>query len=126
MRENLKKSGRQVTPADKARGLRIKTARTKRELTQEQLADMLGVSNGLVGQWETGSTKLTAQKAAILERTLGVSMSWLLTGDDPNEIPRAQTETERSALEAFRSIPVESQETVLAMIQAAAKTLSRD
>lgn len=110
-----------ITEADKARGRRIARARTNMELTQTELADMLGVSAGLVGQWETGKTGLTAKKAALLERLLKVPMTWLLTGDDPAENRKAQTETELEQLELLRGIPIEKQEQFMHIVRSAAK-----
>ncbi len=114
-----------ATEADRERGRRIAKARTKIELTQAELADKIGVSAGLVGQWETGSTGLTPKKAALLERVLKVSMTWLLTGNDPDQTRRAQTETELEQLALIRSVPIENQEKFLEIVRSAAKAFSK-
>lgn len=114
-----------VTEADRARGRRIAKARTKLELTQAELADKIGVSAGLVGQWETGSTGLTPKKAATLERVLQVSMTWLLTGDDTDQTRRAQTEPELELLQLLRSVPMENQDIFLEIVKSTAKTFSK-
>lgn len=64
-------------------GLRIKQARLARKpkVTQQQLADEVGVSRPAVTQWETGETKtLEGENLVRVARALGVSADWLLYG----------------------------------------------
>jgi len=119
------KTPRIITERDRARGRRIAQARTKKELTQVQLADIVGVSVGLAGQWETGATTLTPQKAEKLAEALGVSMAWLLTGDDESERMTAQTEPEQKMLEIFRLIPADRQSDLAALVEQAAKMMTK-
>ena len=116
---------REITEQDRARGRRIAHARTKRELSQAELADKVRVSVGLVGQWETGATGLTPRRAAALEKELGVSMTWLLTGDDPQQTRRAQTETEQEQLDLLRGVPIDRQEEFMEIVRSPAKALSK-
>ncbi|WP_081472593.1 helix-turn-helix domain-containing protein [Komagataeibacter europaeus] len=125
MTDTARSHSRPITEQDRARGRRIAQARTKKELTQVQLADMVGLSGGLVGQWETGKVTLTAKNAAKLEKILEVPMAWLLTGDDPHEKRLAQTQTEQEYLDVIRDIPVDQQEAFLSMVRAAASMISK-
>ncbi|QRV01534.1 helix-turn-helix transcriptional regulator [Arcanobacterium phocisimile] len=61
---------------------RLKTARTKKNITQEQLADLLGVSRQAVSKWENGSGYPEVEKLVLLARELTVSLDDLfaLTG----------------------------------------------
>lgn len=54
-----------------------------RGLTQERLAGRLEVSVGLVGQWETGKTKLTEDKLHLLALALQCDAGDILSRD-PN------------------------------------------
>jgi DNA-binding transcriptional regulator YdaS (Cro superfamily) len=42
-----------------------------KQSTQLQLAEALGVSQGLISQWVLGKTKITPQKAIEIERATG-------------------------------------------------------
>jgi transcriptional regulator with XRE-family HTH domain len=50
-------------------GTRIRAARRDRNLTQDELADQVGVSRSAVAQWETGRT---GQVTGNLSRIAGV------------------------------------------------------
>jgi transcriptional regulator with XRE-family HTH domain len=58
----------------------LKAARIGHGLSQEDLADKLGVSNGAVGNWETGPTIPRPQMLRKIEELLGVKIEKLLTG----------------------------------------------
>lgn len=59
-------------------GKRIKELRRKRDLTQEKLADYLGVTYQSVSKWETGVTFPDLSLIVPLSRVLGVSTDELL------------------------------------------------
>lgn len=61
-------------------GARIKERREYEKLSQQSLAEMLGVSRGAVAQWEAGNNDPTIDKIAALANALHVSVEWLLTG----------------------------------------------
>lgn len=57
-----------------ALGQLIRNARESKDLSQEELAELLGVSKGWVGQVETGRiNRPRAQYLALLEQHLGIS-----------------------------------------------------
>ena len=76
-------------------GQRIKQARLAhkpRKMTQQQLADAVGVSRPSVTHWETGDSRmLEGDNLVRAARALGVATEWLLygTGPGPGE-PRAE------------------------------------
>jgi len=87
---------------------------------------MLGVTKGLIGQYEIGFTTPRAQKLSELAGLLNVTVEYLLTGDDPDEKVRAQTTTERAALQLLRAMHPDQHAAVLAMMQGLAGKLSKD
>lgn len=66
-------------------GKRIKELRRKRDLTQEKLADYLGVTYQSVSKWETGVTFPDLSLIVPLSRVLGVSTDELLGAREVDE-----------------------------------------
>ncbi len=63
---------------------RIARLRHARGLSQEQLAEALGVSRQAISKWETGQANPDIRYLAALSRLLGVTADTLLCGDPPN------------------------------------------
>ena len=59
-------------------GNRLKGLRNKKGMTQKELADMLGVTDGAVGMWERGRREPGGDKLLQLARIFGVSVDYLL------------------------------------------------
>ena len=57
---------------------RLRQLREDRDMTQAELAAMLGTTRKQVGKYETGRQEMTAGKLAALCRALGVSADYLL------------------------------------------------
>lgn len=62
---------------------RLKQYRRDKNLTQQQLADMLGVSNKTVSRWESGGGYPDIPLLVPLARALGVTVDDLLEGEKP-------------------------------------------
>ena len=62
----------------KAIGRRVKFARIRAELTQEQLAERVGLSIAYLSNIETGSTKVSLSTVVKLANTLGVTLDDLM------------------------------------------------
>lgn len=63
----------------------IRNARRNKGYTQEQLAKLMGVSQGAITQWETGATHPSFTLIPKLAGVLGISIDELVrggTGDD--------------------------------------------
>ena len=66
-------------------GEKIAKARREKRLTQEELADRLGVSRQAVSKWESGAALPETDKLARLSGLLGVSCDYLLCDDAAEE-----------------------------------------
>lgn len=80
----------------------IAAKRRGQNLTQEQLAGKLGVSNKTVSKWETGKTMPDYSVVELLCRTLHVSVSELIAGEEKEPDPNAQSCKEDMALLAYK------------------------
>ena len=69
-------------------GARIATLRRSRDMSQEALARVLGVSPSAVGMYEQGRREPSAALLVALSKTFGVSTDYLLTGR-PNQAEEA-------------------------------------
>ena len=69
---------------------KILYCRKRAGLSQEVLAERLGVSRQAVSKWETGEAAPEAGRLTALAAELGVSVDWLLSEDGPEQT-RAQS-----------------------------------
>lgn len=65
-------------------GKRLKALRKKAGLTQEALAEIIGVNNNAVSRWENNIDMPKTLKIIALAKALGVSEAQLLNDDSPN------------------------------------------
>lgn len=72
---------------------KILYCRRKASLSQEALAERIGVSRQAISKWETGEASPEITKLPLLAQTFGVTADWLLSGDDPagETTPEAET-----------------------------------
>ena len=59
-------------------GENLKNIRKQRGITQEELAEMLGVSRQAISKWESDSGYPETQKLLVISKTLQVSIDYLL------------------------------------------------
>lgn len=78
---------------------------------------MLAITAGAVAQYETGRNLPKLMRLERIALVLDVTTEWLLTGDEPEELVKAQTKSEESALRLIRALPAEHQATALAMLE---------
>ncbi|MEM9787378.1 MAG: helix-turn-helix transcriptional regulator [Pseudomonadota bacterium] len=62
-------------------GDRLAGAREAAGLTQKDFADRLGVKQGVIANWEDDIKEPRANRLQMMAGLLGVSLSWLLTGE---------------------------------------------
>jgi len=64
-------------------GERIRAARMKHNLTQKDVAKMIGVHQTLYGDWERDERKIPDNRLRMLSEVLYVKESWLRGGGEP-------------------------------------------
>lgn len=68
----------------------IQLKRKEKNLTQEQLAEILGVSNKTISKWENGKSLPDFSLVELLCKTLEITSSELFTGEDNNDLDEKQ------------------------------------
>ena len=68
-------------------GENLQTIRKKNHLSQEGLAEMLGVSRQAVSKWELGEGYPEVDKPLLLSKKLNVSIDSLLGGENTTDTP---------------------------------------
>lgn len=87
----------------------LKEWREFRELSQEQLADSVGTTKGVISLIESGDRGLSDKWARRLAPALRTRPGWLLD-HDPNSIPS-------DLLEVWSAIPVERQSQAIKVLE---------
>ncbi len=64
-------------------GERIKARRTELEWTQDVLAQKAGISKGFLSDLENAKRSISAETLLDLARVLGLSLDYIMTGEDP-------------------------------------------
>ncbi|OUP17090.1 transcriptional regulator [Lachnoclostridium sp. An196] len=78
-----------------ALGENIKTRRTQLQMSQEYVADQLGISRQAVAKWEAGKTKPTAANLAELAALFEMNVSELVGPREPAEEQRFREEKKK-------------------------------
>lgn len=90
-------------------GDRIRQARVLKGMTQQDLADKLGVKFGVISKYETGRVKNLKQSTiSALAEILEVKPSWLMCMDDPKtNLPKREEmrESMRILFDAAEDVP---------------------
>jgi transcriptional regulator with XRE-family HTH domain len=71
---------------------RLKKLRKALDLTQQQLAEHLGVKRNTVAQWELGINAITEQVITSICREFDVNKEWLRTGEGEMFVIRSNEE----------------------------------
>lgn len=111
--------------------LRIRAARQRAKLSQEQLALELGVTRGAVANWECVDGVLPASfRLEKLAQVTGVAYEWLATGRGQMQLASSRgklasadremehTPEERHLLQAFRLLPDHDRRKIIGLIEA--------
>jgi len=63
-------------------GQRLKEWRNKQGLTQQELADKLGVARATVASWEVGRTDIPNWALKKLKEEFNLDLNWLVAGEE--------------------------------------------
>lgn len=104
---------------DNVIGCRIKERRKELKLTQVQIKEICGISNGNLSDFENGNKTPSANALIALSKALHVSIDWILTGENhyediTNEIFSSH---ENDLLQLFRCLDPDDQEEIIEMME---------
>jgi transcriptional regulator with XRE-family HTH domain len=94
-------------------GVRIRSTRRERGLTQDELADQVGVSRSAVAQWETGRAGQVTANLSRIADVLAVNVEYLMFGDDKRAAAEAGQGDELALLRLYRECDPEDQRMLL-------------
>ena len=100
-------------------GSLIKQARLAKSLTQEELAEKVGVQKSAVAKWENGRvSEIKRSNLKKLSEALGLNPNQLLdeTKETPTEQDDGLSETKRKLIEKIKKLP---EDQVLLLLQVA-------
>ena len=99
----------------------IRMLRTGADMTQQQLADIVGVKREAVAQWEVGLAMPRLGTAVKIVRYFGISLDDLVGDDMPEQtfedLSDAPTADERELLELYRSLDRNGREMALCALR---------
>ena len=109
--------GRPTTRPRTPLGERIASARQQAGLTQEQLAQKLGVTQRVVTYWERKPVALKPEQLSTLSATLGVTADFLLGRAEPKARGTGPTGKARQVFERVSQLPRSTQQRILANVE---------
>lgn len=101
-------------------GSRVRTLRQVKDLTQTDLAKMLGTTQTAVSEIERGNRGLTVQQLVKLARALRTSPDAIL-GEENGHVPRPKTAKFLRRLHRIEQLPDTQQDAVLKIIDGVIK-----
>lgn len=105
-------------------GQRIRSARELAGYNQGEFAKLIGCAQSTLSEIESGESKLPS--AVVLQKmveVLGKTERWIIYGED-GEVQRP-TKAEADLLQAFRSLPEDVQQNLVATIKSLARVVPR-
>lgn len=100
----------------KAMGARIASARKARDLTQQDLAEQLGIAQQTYAQYETGIRRIPASMLPKLAQNLGLTLEELMgVGSGSRYKPGPSSKFELQ-IERLRQLPRATQKVVMNML----------
>ena len=118
--------------------MRVRKARHQAGLSQQVLAERMGVTRGAVANWESAVAVPAARRLARIANVTGVSYEWLATGrgamlpelgfEDPKtpaiDADFVDDPVERQLLDTFRMASMRARKAALDALKASARRLA--
>ncbi len=101
-------------------GLRLFNARKARGITQQELANKIGITKRMIANYEGTSEGPTVERLTELAQALGVTVSYLLGESTQKNIEPEVPPTLRKHIDKLKSLPPKDQKTAIRMIDALA------
>lgn len=102
-------------------GVRIKKRRKELHLTQVQIKELCGISNGNLSDFENGNRLPSANALIALSKSLRVSVDWILTGENYRNpdilLEKSLSDSETEMLSNFRKLDIFNQEEIKEIIK---------
>ncbi len=108
----------------KALGARIAELRKSADMTQQQLADLLGLSQQHVASYEVGRRRVAVSMLPLLAKALGTSIEELI-GEEPKPGKRGRTPKLEQQIERIGQLPKTQQRFVMQVIDSVLAQASR-
>ena len=101
-------------------GEKIKARRLELGISQRELARRMGYSdNSTLNRIEKGLVDVTQAKVVQFSKVLNCSIAYLMDWEEDKKTTDSLTDGEKMLLSLFRQVPVDMQDVVLDMVQAA-------
>ncbi|UXV21391.1 helix-turn-helix domain-containing protein [Pseudomonas fluorescens] len=101
-------------------GARLRQQRAQAGLTQDQLAEHLGVSKRTQGNYESGASDAPASYLSMAASSLGFDVFYIVTGIRTTLNANALSEVEDSIVQQYRNIPADDQKAIRRFLRAMA------
>ena len=101
-------------------GARLREQRSEKGLTQDQVAERLGISKRTQGNYESGASDAPASYLSVVGKDLGFDAPYILSGVRSTLGSDALDALEDSIIKKYRSIPEEDQKTIRRLLDAMA------
>lgn len=115
------KTGRPTRRKGSEFGKRLATLRDQRGMSQTQLAEAMGLTQGSVARWETRSVAMPPEQMLQLAQVLGVSVGMLLGEEHLPKKPPGPTGRLRRVLQEVGQLPRRQQEKIVDVVEAFVK-----
>jgi transcriptional regulator with XRE-family HTH domain len=117
-------SGRPTNRSRTDFGQRLAQAREEAELSQQELADRLGVSPRAIGWWEREPTAIKPEQLAALADVLDVSADYLLGRENRPKRGKGPVGRAKRVFEQVSKLPRSRQQDILKVVEALVQSLN--